>query len=471
MLAAALATVGWTASAQFRISEFSASNKGAIRDRYGDSSDWIEIVNIASETNNLLGWRLTDNPSSLWKWVFPSTTVLSPGGFAVFTEAQFNDTNHPSCIVPFALSELGEEPHLTAATNGVAMAYRHSVVFEASDCDVPFGRHVTSVSRALYPAMSAATPGLPNAPPLVGPVVVSEIRYAPQAGGMEFVELRSIAPTNTPLFEPAAPTNRWRLSGGLSFTFPAGVVLTAGQYALVVGGDLAAFRASNAVPPHVPVWSAFTGFSPTPATASGSASRARLNRAAGCRTSWWTRSSTTTNGPGPRPAAPAVARLSASDPSGSATTPPTGAPASPVARRARAPRMATACRTNGRSPISAACLPEAEPDRDGDGRPDRAQFIFGWTASNPVPPLVLELPAHPLPLAAFTARAGGTGPGYQGRQRWCAIEVSTSMAGGVWHPLTNFSRIPAQGQTVVVTNRPDGGFRALRVRAWMEGSR
>ena len=45
--------------------------------------------------------------------------------------------------------------------------------FEAADREVTFGRYITSTGDANFVAMSASTYGVPNAYPLVGPVVIA----------------------------------------------------------------------------------------------------------------------------------------------------------------------------------------------------------------------------------------------------------------------------------------------------------
>jgi len=67
-------------AAELVISEFMASNGGTISDEDGESSDWIEIHNVGTNTVNLLNWALTDSANNLNKWRFPSTN-LGPNRF------------------------------------------------------------------------------------------------------------------------------------------------------------------------------------------------------------------------------------------------------------------------------------------------------------------------------------------------------------------------------------------------------
>jgi len=68
--------------AGLRLNEFLASNDTGLRDEDGQRQDWIELHNPLSSPVDLTGWRLTDDPADLARWVFPART-LAPGGFLV----------------------------------------------------------------------------------------------------------------------------------------------------------------------------------------------------------------------------------------------------------------------------------------------------------------------------------------------------------------------------------------------------
>ena len=55
-----------------------ASNTKTLEDEDGESSDWVELLNVSSTNVNLNGWALTDDPANPRKWRFPPTT-LAPG--------------------------------------------------------------------------------------------------------------------------------------------------------------------------------------------------------------------------------------------------------------------------------------------------------------------------------------------------------------------------------------------------------
>ncbi len=436
------------------------------------AQDWIELYNPGPAAVDIGGWWLSDDLAQLRKFVIPANTVIPPGGYAVFTEGAFNATNQPGCIVPFALSELGDEIHLTAVTNGVATSWRQSIVFGASDREVTFGRHVRSDGVVKYPAMSSPTPGAANAAPKVGPVTVTEILYAPAAGGMEYVELLPVTNGLVPMYEVTAPTNRWRLTGGISYTFPANTVLTGGQYALVVGGDPAVFRVSNGIPAHIQVFGPFTNVLDN----AGDAVRLRKpgypqpdgvvpgirGDAAGYDDVWpWP--------PAGRLEGRSIEKIRpgwyGNDPAHWRAGLPRGTPGGP--------------RSNGDSNgngipdewelvwFGSLGPPQPMADRDGNGRPDILQFLEGSGASNALPELVLEPFSNRTDVLSFEARAAD-GPGYQGRRRYYAVEATTSLTAAVWAPLPGRDRIAGAGQTVVITNSPAPGSRMIRVRAWIE---
>jgi hypothetical protein len=97
--------------------------------------------------------------------------------------------------------------------------------------------------------------------------VINEIAYRPpDLGGTndnvadEFIELHNVTAAPVQLFDPAFPTNTWRLRAGADFDFPTNVILAARGFLLVVSFNpntnvaaLAAFRAAYGLPVSVPI--------------------------------------------------------------------------------------------------------------------------------------------------------------------------------------------------------------------------
>ncbi len=68
--------------APVRINEFLAGNNNGLMDEDGDTEDWIEIYNQGTQSVNLQGYSLTDNPDEPGQWVFPAVTI-NPGSYLV----------------------------------------------------------------------------------------------------------------------------------------------------------------------------------------------------------------------------------------------------------------------------------------------------------------------------------------------------------------------------------------------------
>ena len=90
--------------------------------------------------------------------------------------------------------------------------------------------------------------GAANAYPRVGPIIISEIMYHPPdviVPGVstndnlveEFIELRNVSGSLVPLYDPANPSNGWRLRDGVEFTFTSSHFIPAGGHVVVVGFD------------------------------------------------------------------------------------------------------------------------------------------------------------------------------------------------------------------------------------------
>ncbi len=207
--------------------------------------DAIELLNLASEPIDVGGWYLSDKREDLFLYRFPlgePWTVIEPGGYLVVDESQFNPGGG-TLPGDFALSSLGEEVWLLAADqSGKPTHFVDFVEFGAAANAESFGRWPDGVGR-LYP-MLHLTLGGPNSGPRVGPVVFSELMYAPpppspgelalcptiQAADFEFVEIFN--PT-----EQAIDLTEWRLRKGVDFNFSPGQVLPAGGAIVVLPFD------------------------------------------------------------------------------------------------------------------------------------------------------------------------------------------------------------------------------------------
>jgi hypothetical protein len=215
--------------------------------------DSIELYNPNSTDVSISNWYLTDQRAVPKK--FRITSVIPAGGYAVFTEADWNA--NPDSTTSFRLNSHGEEIYLFSAdANGDLTGFSDGFSFGAAQNGVSFGRYAISTGEAQYPAQMANTLGQPNAGPRTGPVVINEIQYHPALGNEEFIELKNISAAPVKLYDPLHPTNTWKLNGA-GFRFPSGAEIQG--LLLLVGGDPAAFRLKYNVPAVVPIFALYPG--------------------------------------------------------------------------------------------------------------------------------------------------------------------------------------------------------------------
>lgn len=232
--------------------------------------DAIELQNMTGQLINIGGWWLSDSKDSPRKFNIPAGTTIGPFGFKVFYEIEFNnDTNG----VPFALNSVkGDQVYLSEASAGQLTGYRSTARVGPSANGVSFGRYVNSAGVVDYPSLRALSfgttvtaqsppdqitlfrtgAGAANPYPKVGPIVISEIMYHPPDIGTndnvleEFIELRNTGTEVVPLFDPAYPTNGWRLRDAVGFQFNSTHSIAPGGHLLVVSFDPVADASARA---------------------------------------------------------------------------------------------------------------------------------------------------------------------------------------------------------------------------------
>jgi hypothetical protein len=245
--------------------------------------DAIELQNLTGQTVDISHWWLSDAASQPQKFRIPAGTTIAPFGFKVFYQYQFDAGPNA-----FSLDSVqGDEVYLSAGdANGNLTGAQGFVRFGPARNAISIGRYRTSQDVDFVPLSSRTFgvdnpisleqfrtgTGLPNAYPIVGPVVISEFHFAPPepptGGGddHEFIELHNPTASPVPLYDPDFPTNAWRLRDGVSFNFPLNLVMPAGGYLLVVNFDpvletvlLADFRSRFGVPENVTILGPYEG--------------------------------------------------------------------------------------------------------------------------------------------------------------------------------------------------------------------
>jgi hypothetical protein len=214
--------------------------------------DSIELYNPNDAPLDIGGWFLTDDKTQP-KFQIPAGTILPAQGYGVFTSDDFNAD--PQSPLAFSLSEHGEQVYLVADAMGCAIAFCDGFTFGDQENGVGFGRYVNSVGETQLVRLQTPTLGSENAPPAVGPLVISEIMYNPAVGNHEYVELQNTGAEDLPLSEPSLADHTWKIDG-LGFAFPPSITLAAGETVLVVPSSVsdAAFRAEYGVPADVRIF-------------------------------------------------------------------------------------------------------------------------------------------------------------------------------------------------------------------------
>ncbi len=126
------------ANAQLLITEFAADNNSTLTDEDGDSSDWIEVANLGALPIDLSGWRLTDDPNDLQKWVFPATNLIAGAHLVVF--ASDKDRREPGrpLHTNFRLTSSGDYLALVGP-DGQTIPSEFSPAFPRQFPDVSYG--------------------------------------------------------------------------------------------------------------------------------------------------------------------------------------------------------------------------------------------------------------------------------------------------------------------------------------------
>jgi len=248
--------------------------------------DAVELFNPTAQPVDISYWWLSNNRDDPMRYRIPAGTVIPPGQFKVIYEYQFNSNG---LGFTFNSYEAGEVVLCTADAAGKLTGERLEQPFNPAQNGVSFGRYQTS-QGVDFVAMSKRSFGMDtpttlaqfrtgtgntNPYPAIGPVVINELMYHPpdiSVNGIladntddEFIELFNATNGPTPLFDPAYPTNRWRLRGAVSFDFPQNLTIPAWSYFLVVGFDLAntelleAFRTKYRLPPDTLILGPYSG--------------------------------------------------------------------------------------------------------------------------------------------------------------------------------------------------------------------
>ena len=91
---------------------------------------------------------------------------------------------------------------------------------------------------------------------LAAQVVINEVMYNPSVHPDElgeYIELFNHSSRTVTLYDPAHPSNTWKFTQGIDYTFPTGVSIPAGAHLLVVRTDPDLFRLIHGIPASRPI--------------------------------------------------------------------------------------------------------------------------------------------------------------------------------------------------------------------------
>ncbi len=240
--------------------------------------DGVELRNLSTEPAEVGGWWLTDDRSVPARYRLPEGTVIPAGGHLWIDERAFNAD--PAAPTSFRLDSLGDGAWIFAAdATGRLLGPAHGFAYGPAPNGVSFGRELTCDGEEEFVLQSAATPGSANPGPARSPVVITEVHYHPpdillgdvrvDDTSLEFVEIANLSEFPVALFDPARPTNRWRLKDAVGFVFPTNLTLAARAVGVVVNFDpdrnpqaLARFRSTFKLPDSVLLFGPFDGSLP-----------------------------------------------------------------------------------------------------------------------------------------------------------------------------------------------------------------
>lgn len=169
--------------------------------------DYIELYNYSTAAVDISGCTLSDD-RDLAKYVFPASTTLAAGAFIRVEQATLG----------FGLKAGGDTVWFRAP--GAPGRVLDAVRFGPQTEGFPWGRYPSGSPEWTF--VEDDPPGS-NAPDGSRAAVISEIFYSPPPGTAQlpFMEITNIS--GAPL-----DVSGWRLSGGVSYTIPAGTTLTTG---------------------------------------------------------------------------------------------------------------------------------------------------------------------------------------------------------------------------------------------------
>jgi len=218
---------------------------------------WIELFNPTINTYYLIGWYFSDTfhiegIKNVATFTIQTDLILYPLQYIVITESDWGGYNMKSCSHSIYLLDSGKRP-IDNQTMGYSLT------------GYSYGRYQISGPAIIFDMLSSPSPWLANNPPYIGSLGFTEIMYWPAINEHSYVVIENFVNATQNLFfkgdnnNPPLPKIGYKISGSLSFKFPANSVLGPYRKLMVTDTDPLTFSHSMSVPPWVQVFGPWTG--------------------------------------------------------------------------------------------------------------------------------------------------------------------------------------------------------------------
>lgn len=151
--------VSYFVGTQEPVTDGAQEDMGPLEEAPDSENDWIEFHNAGDSAASLAGWSLTDNANNLRKWMFPTNTTISAGGYLLVLATGLDTGPAQGATYlhsNFKLSAQGEYLALVNAEGQVvsefAPAYPPQSYFHSHGRD----------TNGQWGYLALATPGAPN---------------------------------------------------------------------------------------------------------------------------------------------------------------------------------------------------------------------------------------------------------------------------------------------------------------------
>jgi hypothetical protein len=160
------------------LNEIAALNSGSVTNA-GSTPDWVELYNNASQTVDLGGYSLSDDPLAPFKYTFPPNTLIPARGYLLVWCDSL--TNSPGLHAGFRLNDKGQTVALFGPNSNADQVLDY-VTFGLQVADLTIAR---STDGAGNWQLSTPTPGLANRVQTLAPSLglkINEWMAAPNSG-------------------------------------------------------------------------------------------------------------------------------------------------------------------------------------------------------------------------------------------------------------------------------------------------